>query len=362
MIEPEQTEMKPHGHDDKTLARMLVWAALFIMLSYTVLISIRLSLAPMHSQGLLAIVGTYTILSLTMVLAWFQIRVRLVAHMMLIMLTQLIVYRAYVAGGTDSPVIIMSIMLPVSAMFLLGRVAGLTYAIINGIALLLFIIMRMRGYEFPDIELNGKVLGSLQSLVILFVMAVCTWVAWLYARHNERLTQSLLDQTRRDHLTGIPNRRAFDFALNREVKLAKRHGTELSLFMVDLDFFKSFNDLYGHHAGDQCLIAVANIIQSCLRRPGDMVARYGGEEFAVILPDTPLVQAKQLAETMRHAVLGLNIEHKDSTYGSVSITLGGSKLDLKQDMQPEELLRRSDEALYSGKEAGRNQVVIIEND
>ena len=352
---------RSYGHDDKTLARLLFRAALFIMLSYTVLISIRLSLAPMHSQGLLAIIGTYSVLVLTMALAWLQIRVRLIAHVMLTVITMLIVYRSYVAGGSDSPVIIMSIMVPVSAMFLLGRIAGLTYAVINGIVLMVFIVMRMRGYEFPAIEIDGKILGSLQSVVILFVMSVCTWVAWLYARHNERLTESLLEQTRRDHLTGIANRRAFDFALNKEVKLAKRHGTELSLFMVDLDFFKSFNDLYGHREGDQCLIAVARIIQSCLRRPGDMVARYGGEEFAVILPDTPLAQAKQLAETMRHAVLGLNIEHKDSSYGSVSITLGGSALDQESDMQPEALLRRSDEALYAGKEAGRNQVVIVDS-
>ena len=129
--------------------------------------------------------------------------------------------------------------------------------------------------------------------------------------------------------------------------------------MVDIDNFKNFNDVYGHYEGDQCLIRVANIIQSCLRRPGDMVARYGGEEFAVILPDTALSQAQQLAETMRHAVLGLNTTHEDSTRGVVTITLGVSDMSLEEDMSARELTMRADEALYAGKAAGRNQVYII---
>ena len=92
-----------------------------------------------------------------------------------------------------------------------------------------------------------------------------------------------------------------------------------------------------------------------------MVARYGGEEFAVILPDTTLSQAQTLAETMRHAVLGLNIEHKESRQGVVTITLGVSDIKLDGDMQAEDLIKQADGALYAGKGAGRNQVRIKEN-
>lgn len=352
----------PVNDQDKTLARHLFGAALFLMISYTVLITMRLSLAPMHSQGLLPIVGAYTVFLTSMAMSWYRIKVRLVAHSMIGLIAALVLYRSYVAGGTDSPVLIMTIMLPVAAIFLLGRIVGLIYSAVLLLSIASFIVLRINHYDFPGSQLEPRLLEVMQGVVIIFVMSVCTWVAWLYARHTEKLTYTLLDQTRRDHLTGIPNRRAFDFALNRETRLAKRQGTPLCLFMVDLDHFKSFNDVYGHHAGDQCLIKVANIIQSCLRRPGDMVARYGGEEFAVILPDTSLEQARLLAETMRHAVLGLNIEHKESSYNVVSITLGGSNLKHRDNMQPDELLRRSDEALYEGKEAGRNTVIVLDNE
>ena len=359
---PETIKVDNEASDlNKRLARLLFRAALFLMISYTVLITMRLSMAPMHSQGLLAIVGAYSVFLASMALSWYRIKVRLVAHAMIALIALLVLYRSYVAGGTDSPVLIMTIMLPVAAIFLLGRIAGLVYSAVLILGIVIFILLRLNNHDFPDSQLEPGVLEVMQCVVIIFVMSVCTWIAWLYAKDTETLTNSLLDQTRRDHLTNIPNRRAFDFALERETRLAKRHSTSLCLFMVDLDHFKSYNDVYGHHAGDRCLIKVANIIQSCLRRPGDMVARYGGEEFAVILPDTPLEQARLLAETMRHAVLGLNIEHKESSFGIVSITLGGSNLNLEDNMQPHELLRRSDEALYEGKESGRNRVVAFEN-
>lgn len=358
---PESTIVNTSdGDDDKALAKLLFRASLFLMIAYTVLISMRLVLAPMHSQGLLPIIGAYAVFLSSMTLSWFRIRVRLVAHVMIATIAVLVIFRSYVAGGTDSPVLIMNIMLSVAAVFLLGRTAGLAYSLVMMLAICVFVGMRLNNYEFPGSELEPKLLEVMQGVVIIFVMSVCTWIAWLYARDTEILTQTLLDQARRDHLTGVPNRRAFDFALEKEIRLAKRHGTDLTLFIVDLDFFKSFNDLYGHHDGDQCLVNVAGIIQSCLRRPGDMVARYGGEEFVVILPDTPLEQARQLAETMRHAVLGLNIAHKESPYGVVTITLGASKLDLQKNMRADELFRQSDEALYKGKEAGRNRVVVYE--
>lgn len=347
---------------DKRLAKLLFRAAVFILVTYTVLMSIRLSLAPRHTQGLAPIILTYLVVLTTMVMSHFQIKVRATGHLLLIGFTMLVIFRSYIAGGTDSPVLIIAILVPVSAVFLLGRGAGLFYGLLLSLVIAVFVVLRLNGHEFPDTQIHGKILGAMQSVVIVFVLSVCTWISWLYARHNETLARTLLDQTRRDHLTGVPNRRALDFALANEIKRAKRQQHSLTLFMVDLDYFKSFNDLYGHHEGDECLIQVANIIQSCLRRSGDMVARYGGEEFAVILPDTSMSQARQLAETMRHAVLGLNIEHKDSPHNVVTITLGISDLDIDKEVLPEELIKRADEALYAGKEAGRNRVCVVTSD
>lgn len=342
--------------ENEILARLLFRAAFFMLIAYTILISIRLAVAPAHTYGLIVMSSIYVIVVTTMLMAHYHYHVRLAGHLFLSVMAIVILFRSYVAGGSDSPVLITGIMVPIAAIFLLGRIEGLIYAVLLVIVMGAFSIMRLSGYEFPDDEISMRLRGGLQSVVVIFVMAFSTWVAWLYARHNESLTGTLLDQSRRDHLTGIPNRRAFDFALEKEIKLAKRQGHPLTLFMVDLDYFKSFNDLYGHHEGDQCLINVANIIQSCLRRPGDMVARYGGEEFAVILPDTELPQAVRLAETMRHAVVGLNIRHEKSPHEVVTITLGVSDFNVENDMQASELITITDEALYAGKEAGRNRV------
>jgi diguanylate cyclase (GGDEF)-like protein len=347
---------------DKRLAKLLFRVTAFILVAYTVLMSIRLFLAPMHTQGVIPIVTTYLVGLTTILMSHFQVKVRAAGHLLLFTFAALVVFRSYVAGGTDSPVLIIAILVPIAAVFLLGRGASLFYAVILSVVMAAFVALRLSGHEFPDTQIHGKILGAMQGVVVIFVLSVCTWVAWLYARHNETLARTLLDQTRRDHLTGVPNRRAFDFALTNEIKRAKRQRHSLTLFMVDLDYFKSFNDLYGHHEGDECLIQVANIIQSCLRRSGDMVARYGGEEFAVILPDTSMLQARQLAETMRHAVLGLNIKHKDSSHNVVTITLGISDLDIDKEVLPEELIEQADEALYAGKEAGRNQVCVVASD
>jgi diguanylate cyclase (GGDEF)-like protein len=343
---------------EKALAKLLFRASLFLLIAYTVLMTIRLIMAPMHSLGLLPIIGTYSVVLTTMLMSYYRIRVRLAGHLLSTSLIVLVIFRAYIAGGTDSPVLIIGILIPIAAVFILGRLAGMVYAACLSLAIIVFIVMRMQGYEFPDSQLHGKAMGAMQSVVVIFVMSVSTWVALIYARHNESLTESLLEQTRRDHLTGIPNRRAFDYALQREIRRAHRQHNPMTLFMVDLDHFKGFNDLYGHHEGDQALIKVARIIQSCLRRPGDMVARYGGEEFTVILPDTRLPQAMQLAETMRHAVMGLNLENRESPQGIVTITLGISELNPDGDIRAEDLIKQADEALYTGKEAGRNQVCV----
>jgi diguanylate cyclase (GGDEF)-like protein len=162
----------------------------------------------------------------------------------------------------------------------------------------------------------------------------------------------------RDGLTGLANRRAFDETLVREHRRAMRESESLALIMIDVDRFKSFNDRYGHPAGDECLKQVAHSIATTIRRPGDLATRYGGEEFAVLLPNTDEKGAAEMAERIRLAVRRLALEHEAATDRIVTISAGVSATEDRTDkMAPDELVRRADVALYRGKHGGRDQVV-----
>jgi diguanylate cyclase (GGDEF)-like protein len=159
-----------------------------------------------------------------------------------------------------------------------------------------------------------------------------------------------------DALTGVPNRRSFDLCLTREWRVAKRDPMSLGLLLLDIDHFKSFNDRYGHPAGDSCLARVAAAMASAVRRPGDTTARYGGEEFAVILPGTELAGAVYVAECVRNAVAALNIQHADSPSGVVTVSIGVSVKMPSGSETLEAFVSEADTALYAAKRAGRNQV------
>jgi diguanylate cyclase (GGDEF)-like protein len=160
-----------------------------------------------------------------------------------------------------------------------------------------------------------------------------------------------------DGLTGVANRRSLDTALNREWQRAQRDKTEVSLLMVDIDFFKLYNDHLGHQAGDDCLKMVAATIARVATRPGDLVARYGGEEFAVLLPGTSSEGAASVATHILDTVAALNIHHHRSTVSNiVTLSIGISTLLPGGEFNPYHLVGFADEALYRAKEAGRNQI------
>jgi diguanylate cyclase (GGDEF)-like protein/PAS domain S-box-containing protein len=161
-----------------------------------------------------------------------------------------------------------------------------------------------------------------------------------------------------DGLTGIANRRHFDNTLDLEWRRAMRSTKPLSLFIVDVDYFKNYNDVYGHLAGDSCLQKIAHTIRDSLRRAGNFVARYGGEEFIVILPDTNAEGAYLFAESLRQKIENLNIEHKDSKVGkNVTVSLGVSTTVPKKGSTHDKLISLTDKALYKAKQRGRNRVV-----
>ncbi|RJX33052.1 MAG: sensor domain-containing diguanylate cyclase [Oxalobacter sp.] len=167
----------------------------------------------------------------------------------------------------------------------------------------------------------------------------------------------LRSKTYTDGLTGIPNRRRFNEHATEVLRHAKRNNTALSLLMIDIDFFKQFNDRYGHLTGDQCLSEVANAIAKVPQRPLDMVARWGGEEFIALLPETPEHGAQKVAANMLEAVAQLRIDHALSlTCEHVSISLGiASYPSLKNISDLDQIIKTADLALYEAKKSGRNQ-------
>jgi len=156
-----------------------------------------------------------------------------------------------------------------------------------------------------------------------------------------------------DGLTGIYNRRFFDAEVERLLKQHHRADHALSMIMIDIDFFKKYNDYYGHLAGDDVLRQVAGKLKEIVRRPLDTVCRYGGEEFVVLLPDTPLQGAKIIAKTLVRAIAGMALEHSQSEHSVVTISAGVASAT-KTCASVESLIKSSDDMLYYAKGAGRN--------
>jgi diguanylate cyclase (GGDEF)-like protein len=175
---------------------------------------------------------------------------------------------------------------------------------------------------------------------------------------EQRRAEGLAQTTFLDPLTGIANRRRFDTVLELEWNRATRVRQPLSLLMIDVDFFKSLNDRFGHRSGDECLVQIAHTLRDCLPRSGDLVARYGGEEFAVILPLTGQAGAESVAARMQQAVRDLNIENDPAKSPFVTVSTGIATYEFPQRASFTDLVDASDRALYRAKQNGRNRIEI----
>jgi diguanylate cyclase (GGDEF)-like protein len=165
-----------------------------------------------------------------------------------------------------------------------------------------------------------------------------------------------------DALTGLANRRCFNETIEREFQRASRNGRPLSLIMVDIDLFKTFNDQYGHPAGDACLRAISAAVQGVLHRPGDMAARYGGEELAILLPETDIAGAVRIAGDMQAAIRALAIRHEAGPLGVVTLSAGvASWCPGRLTATPAWLVEAADAALYEAKALGRNTFTVRAN-
>lgn len=162
-----------------------------------------------------------------------------------------------------------------------------------------------------------------------------------------------------DGLTGIANRREFDETLLREWRRGVRSGRPLSLLIADVDYFKQFNDGYGHQVGDECLKAVARSMQGALKRPSDLLARFGGEEFVVVLPETEVQGAAAVSEGIRKAVEAMAITHRHAPVpGVVTVSVGAASLVPDRESSQDVLITAADQALYEAKRGGRNRIAI----
>lgn len=176
------------------------------------------------------------------------------------------------------------------------------------------------------------------------------------ARKNHELERLAL----LDGLTGVANRRYFDRMIQQEWSRALREQTQISIIMIDVDYFKKYNDAYGHQQGDFCLQQVAIALSAGLKRPSDFVARYGGEEFVAVLPDTGLQVAESLSEAMRENVLKLALDHKSSKVcPHVTVSLGVACAIPGRESVHAELIKKADEALYAAKQDGRNRTQTV---
>jgi diguanylate cyclase (GGDEF)-like protein len=181
-------------------------------------------------------------------------------------------------------------------------------------------------------------------------------------RKLREMAHELESQTLVDELTRIANRRRFDLHLDDEFRRAKRNGSSISLIMIDADYFKNYNDNYGHQRGDECLVRIAAALSGALHRSRDLVARYGGEEFTVILPDTSADGALQIAKVMRAEIEALAIPHEHSNVANcVTISVGVSTVIPEQATKTGALIHAADRALYQAKRSGRNCVVVYQD-
>lgn len=289
---------------------------------------------------------------------------------------------SYFSGGLYSPVTPWFTLIPVGAVLLLGYSGETLFWLLVSCAIPIgYGIALMSGYSLklnyqPEYTGTFSVMCISGLILILFLISMTfdnnrsQAMSELQAKNEaldrahkqaEEATRLLENLATMDTLTNVPNRRAFDLASETEWRRCQREHLPISFIMIDVDQFKQYNDNYGHGAGDECLAAIARVIDNCIHRPGDFLARYGGEEFAAILSGTGSEGALRMAQLFHAAVAELAIAHEHSTVSArITISIGVATTTRASELTFEALSEAADRMLYQAKESGRNMTRTAE--
>lgn len=270
----------------------------------------------------------------------------------------------YIASSLSPPE--MLVMLVIQSGICAGTVS--TSSASRG-ALALFVVpalLPLAIFESSRQSLEGSILAAVIVIYLLLILSSAQRIyktlhdSIVLAGRNRLLVDELYRHSNTDGLTGIANRRSFDHDLNTLWEMSHVNSQPLSLLMFDVDFFKAYNDYYGHLAGDECLQAIAASVEQMFLQDGYHVARYGGEEFCVLLINTPAEQAQQLGEALRRHIFDMELPHARSlTWERVTISVGvATRIPARQGDQAE-LIGAADKGLYMAKRLGRNRVCLF---
>jgi diguanylate cyclase (GGDEF)-like protein len=341
--------------------RPLIRAACALALALALARGLEAAVNGWHGAGQIAQVGAIVTSSLVLVaLAWSRRFDRMYLPIARIVaplrgcVTTLGIVQAASQGRLD--LLMFLPMLVIGPFFFMGfafREGFLTVAVT---VLAFFVATIAYGLALP-ITLHA-------ATFVLFSAASCAIAAWYLEQASRKSfvdSQLLAELAQNDSLTGLKNRRTFDESLARLWRQAVEHGRSLAVLMIDVDHFKTYNDRYGHQAGDQTLRRVAQTLQTFVYETHDVLARYGGEEFAVILYGADADQASHVADRMRRSVSALGIEHRDSKVTAVvTVSVGIAFVAPSRKRQPEGAVQLADQALYEAKTCGRNRVELMD--
>ncbi|TBW51262.1 diguanylate cyclase [Marinobacter halodurans] len=275
--------------------------------------------------------------------------------------TQILVVTYFIGAAAGVHLFYYAIGSVLSLIFIRYR-AGML-ALLLGVLVVLFLVCQFAFAEAAT-PVPEPLVHWMFAVSVVGAMTLSGSFSYLFRKEIDHAEDQLIQSNRdleklssTDKLTGLANRRSLDRFLNREWSRSHQDQLPTSILMCDVDCFKSYNDHYGHQAGDECLQAIAQALTDVVRRPTDLVTRYGGEEFAIVLPMTPETDAGVIAERLRARVESLAIPHARSEVAPVvTISVGLSTLAPAGEQPMEQVLAQADSALYRAKREGRNQV------
>ena len=271
---------------------------------------------------------------------------------------QLFLLYLFHSGAGDGMAFIWYYLVPLVALFLLGTKHGTILSIsLIGFSILanVFSIMFQ---VFVQIAPEKMIRIVISYFGVLYFALAFESTRKSTQKKLERSAEELNELAIRDTLTGLYSRRYMNEIIFRIMQQLKRTGFAVAVLMVDLDYFKGYNDTYGHQAGDELLKAFSDSLVSCVRRKTDFIFRYGGEEFVLIFAPTSKQTVERMAKSIIRAANELPYIHEQSPHGRITVSLGGVYCDTTEDTDFEKLINESDDLLYQAKEAGRNRYII----